>query len=416
MPDSRLVFCVAVLALAAPGRLRAVQEEKGSSLKKGLVLYRQNQLAAALPLFEQAVIADSTNPTTLAWLAETLRRLEKGERAVTVARRALKLSPCHAFAHTVIGTAYNPQFGIGLDNYDSVWVHLNRAVDCDPDDGNAWVNIWSESLRRGDQRIEQQLLGRLIDSKFLSRTALSYGRWILRDLPPNALLVSNGDLDTYPPLALQLKEGLRRDIVVVNAGMLNLWWYVLLMHARHGLPLPPDSAALATRPMCGTGGADTLCLGQLVQLEWRRHAADGRLRRPLAVMWADMLPPGPGVLVQTGPVVVVHGSAGSAIDTAATWKSLRAVDGRDFADPDVTAADRSAVRLASASHRGMPLHVVWIAVVYGGALADAERLFDAQQVLEWLRRFARDARLDTPQTQELIDDYARALELAGREP
>jgi hypothetical protein len=416
MPNSRVVLGAALLALAAPGRLLAVQEEKGGSLKQALLLYRQNQLAAALPFFEAAVTADSANPTTLAWLAETLRRLEQGERAVTVARRALKLSPCHAFAHAVIGTAYNPQFGIGLDNYDSVWVHLKRAVECDPDDGNAWLNIWGESLRRGDQRIEQQALGRLIDSKFLSRTALSYNRWILRDLPPNALLLSNGDLDTYPALALQLKEGVRRDVVVANAGMLNLWWYVLLLHARFGLPLPPDSAALATRPMCGTGGADTVCLGQLVQLEWRRQAADGRLRRPLAVMWADMVPPGPGVLVQTGAVVMVHGTARSTLDTAATWRSLRGVDGRDFADPGVTAADRSAVRLASDAQRGMPLHVAWIAVLYGEALVDAERLFEAQQVLEWVRRFARDAALDTPQTQTLIDNYVRALESAGREP
>lgn len=36
--------------------------------------------------------------------------------------------------------------------------------------------------------------------------------------------------------------------------------------------------------------------------------------------------------------------------------------------------------------------------------------------LEWVRRFARDAALDTPQTQTLIDNYARALESAGREP
>src|SRR6266436_3440546 len=129
LADLRRVVGAGILALTARGSLHALQQPKQSSLKDALILYRQNRLAEALPLFDKAVTEDSTNPTTIAWQAETLRRLERYNLAVTQARRALTLSPCNAFAHEVLAAAYNPQYGVTEGNYDSVWVHLRRAMD-----------------------------------------------------------------------------------------------------------------------------------------------------------------------------------------------------------------------------------------------------------------------------------------------
>jgi len=416
MADLRRVVGAGILALTAVGSLHALQQSKQSSLKDALILYRQNRLAEALPLFDKAVTEDSTNPTTIAWQAETLRRLERYNLAVTQARRALTLSPCNAFAHEVLAAAYNPQHGVTEGNYDSVWVHLRRAVDCDPEDGNGWLNIWSEAMRRADRATEERALRRLAETGFLSRTAFSYNRWLLRDLPPNAVALSNGDLDTYPALSPQLTQGLRRDVAVVNLPMLNLWWYVLLLHERYGLPLPPDSSTLATRPMCGSGGADTVCLSRLVLIEWRRRAVDGRLGRPFAAFEDDMFPPGPGVFVRIGPLAVLRDTSPSFVDTTAIARSLRGIEGRDFADPGTTLMDRSAIRVASVAQKGMALHVAWVADLYGRELLRARRLREARDVLAWLRRFARNAELDTGQARDLIETYAQDLEAAGREP
>ncbi|HZF25094.1 MAG TPA: hypothetical protein VEZ88_02445 [Steroidobacteraceae bacterium] len=416
MADARSLLCAGLFAVAAGASLHAMQQSKDGALNAALVFYRQNRLEEALTLFEQAATEDSTSPTTIAWFAETLRRLERVNPAVVQARRALALAPCHAFAHIVIGTAYNPQYRMGLDDYDSVWVHLRRAVDCDPNDGNGWLNIWGESLRLGDRQIEEKSLRRLIDTKFLSRTTLSYNRWLLRDLPENTVVVSNGDLDTYPALALQLTEGRRRDVVVVNLPMLHLWWYVQLVHARYGLPFPADSAMLASRPMCGTGGGDTVCLGNLVLGEWRRLAAEGKLPRPLAVPWENMMPRGPGIFVRTGPLLLLKPTAESSVDTAGVRRSLRGIEGRDFADPIVTPTDRSAVRIASASEKGMQLHLAWIAVIYGEELIRAHRLEDARDILEWVRRFAQDGALDNEASRSLVDKYSHELDAAEREP
>ena len=82
----------------------------------------------------------------------------------------------------------------------------------------------------------------------------------------------------------------------------------------------------------------------------------------------------------------------------------------------MTPTDRSAVRIASASEKGMQLHLAWIAVIYGEELIRAHRLEDARDILEWVRRFAQDAALDNEASRSLVDKYSHELDAAEREP
>jgi len=55
--------------------------------------------------------------------------------------------------------------------------------------------------------------------------AYDYASNILATLPENSIVITSGDNDTFPLLYLQGAENIRRDVTVVNYGLLNTAWF-----------------------------------------------------------------------------------------------------------------------------------------------------------------------------------------------
>ncbi len=68
--------------------------------------------------------------------------------------------------------------------------------------------------------------------------AIDFARNALTCLPPNAIVFSGGDNDTYPLLYAQTAEGLRPDVDILNFYLLNTPWYLQqLLKRRPDFPL-----------------------------------------------------------------------------------------------------------------------------------------------------------------------------------
>jgi hypothetical protein len=59
-----------------------------------------------------------------------------------------------------------------------------------------------------------------------------FGKNLLDTLPPDAIVFTNGDNDTWPPWYLQIAEGYRPDVTVINLPLLNTSWFVSQVMAR----------------------------------------------------------------------------------------------------------------------------------------------------------------------------------------
>ena len=68
--------------------------------------------------------------------------------------------------------------------------------------------------------------------------AIDFARNALNCLPPNAIVFTGGDNDTYPLLYAQIAEGVRPDVDILNFYLLNTPWYLQqLLKRRSDFPL-----------------------------------------------------------------------------------------------------------------------------------------------------------------------------------
>jgi tetratricopeptide (TPR) repeat protein len=386
-----LVVGAVVMIASLPGCTRV----KEATLERGVDLFLANNLEEAVKILEASVALMPGDPGPHAWYAECLRRLGRHDDAADQAYKALRLDSGHAFAHTVLADVFNPQYSTWpRADADSTWFHLREAVKNDPADGNAWSSLWVFSMRRGEQHMERRAAEKMIDSGFLTKPLLEYNRWQMSYLPENAIVLTNGDMDTYPAVALQHKEGLRPDVLVVNLSLLNLGWYARMLADRHSIPMPVEPGELESLHAYRDeeGGLVTPAM-QIVQ-GWVEMQPGGGLGQPLcaAVTVAD--PEGISGecerMVFCGPYFEITASTvESKTDLDRLAKSLEGLSPADFEGPFVSAGDRSPVRRAATDR--IATNVTAAMLRYAIALAGSGRWTEAAEELAMAEAF--DARI-----------------------
>jgi len=73
--------------------------------------------------------------------------------------------------------------------------------------------------------------------------------------PPNAILFTNGDNDTFPLWYLQEVEGVRTDVRIVNLSLLNTDWYIAQLKYQSSNEAPPVPISISDEVFMGEKSA-----------------------------------------------------------------------------------------------------------------------------------------------------------------
>lgn len=229
----------------------------------------------AVRRYAELALAESPPGVAHAGLARALHAADsRVPLALAPAEAALSSFPCQADAlrasrdqHDVEQSAWP-----GADDAAGA-AYSRRLIECHPASGEAWhAEAWFAHLR-GDAAATRAALERADSLRFYTPALRALGEWILGQLPPRALYVTTGALD-YLPMLLAQARGVRPDVVILNARLLDRPAYVRRARDDHGLPLPVEDA-----------GLDSIArtpwdLWVAVASHWRAESRAGRLGRP----------------------------------------------------------------------------------------------------------------------------------------
>ncbi|WP_143815435.1 tetratricopeptide repeat protein [Longibacter salinarum] len=369
---------------------------EAATLRDSLRLCRTGDLADARPWLQQWVNRHPDDATGHAWFARALFRDGKPREAASQANRAVKTSGCNSFAYTTRGDVTNPQFVLESErSADAVWRDYQQAVTCNPDAGIAWISMWPLATQRGDADAAHRAIQRIHELDFFPGPVQTLARWMFATVPPDALLLTNGDADTYPLLGLQQVDGRRTDIAVVNASLLNLPAYVEYVSGQYDLPLPMASDSLrAFRPYAEEDG-DVITLSKAVVKAWYDMQATGKLTRPVVgapTLTAstfdglhDLQTTSIGAYTHTDP------DTPPLRDASRITQSFLSLDASDFEGPVASHLDMSCIRQSST---GLRTVILYYAVSYADVMIEQDRPLPARQILNWVDRLRPDLDLE----------------------
>jgi hypothetical protein len=381
----------AVIVLAMTARLLPAQQPV---TERAFKAYFANNTDSAVTLFSIAVREHPGDASLHAWLAEAALRSRNPAEALAPADDALRLDPCNAQAHLVRASLFMPRYAPrGRADNDSTWAHLMEAVNSDSSDGNVWSYVWKYAIIRGDSAAESRALRALVATGFLTRPQITFAEWLLRSLPPRAVLLTGGDIDTYAPLAAQVAMGVRPDVAVLNIVMLTASWYSSPMLARHELHFDPRLVVDSTRTDA-----------QKIVTWLRQGVVTGALGRPVAFALTapiDTIAHGSGLQL-AGPYWLVVRPGVPRTDSAKIADSLRNADALDWRGPPVSSSDRSP---AHRLFEPPPALTVSRVALLDNALAVQRNRDLARNREQWISIFLRRAGVDSPTIDHTIHAF-----------
>lgn len=129
-----------------------------------------------------------------------------------------------------------PLTGFGREKSDEVLHYLQKAVELDPNYGNAYYFIGTEYGARARDEMQRGNVGGVIQEFRQGKQAGGYPDWLiefgrntLRSCNRDAILFTGGDAGTNSIQYLQWVEGYRTDVTVIPGAFLDRPWFVAFL-------------------------------------------------------------------------------------------------------------------------------------------------------------------------------------------
>jgi tetratricopeptide (TPR) repeat protein len=377
-------FFSAVMFVIALG---SCSDDSGDSFEKHVALFEQNKLEEALPLFKEHINNHPNDSRAYPWLAETYRRLGRKSEAVETAYKALELDTCNSFAHTVLAAAINRLPEQGED--DTTWIHINKALQCDSTNGNAWAYLYVEAMLRSKFDLMQLSARKLKETGFLTKAVMAYGKWMMRTLPENSIIITNGDMDTYPLLALQAADNYRTDVAVVEKEWLGLKQYLSYLEDKYGLNLPTKEKEIDILFESKPFPENMRLVSESVFSKWLEMSSEGSFSRPIALAVTvdeNFYPNVKEKLQYTGPFLLYKSDAESdSIDILGIRNSIAGIRIEDFSGSWVSEMDYSPIRIIYTKR--LAGNITHMALEYAEELLKTGNFNRAEVILKWAEKF-----------------------------
>jgi tetratricopeptide (TPR) repeat protein len=163
------------------------------------------------------------------------------EAALNAARRAFRVDSDDPKALTF----FAKMLAVYKGDEKKALVLLERCLGLAPDYEDALIMLATTYMRRGKFNKSEEIFKTLFSQRVIPRPLQDYAYNMLVGLPPDAVLITNGDNDTFPPLALQAGMDFRKDVVIINRSLLNLKAYAEAVFKSHPRirpkgPIEPD--------------------------------------------------------------------------------------------------------------------------------------------------------------------------------
>lgn len=122
----------------------------------------------------------------------------------------------------------------GSDNLEGRQL-MERAAALDPNYMDPWYGLVVEYLANGDRENADAALRRLLNGRAVGDEIMDFCFNMIASMDSNAIVITNGDNDTYPGWILSRIIRFRPDVNIVNRSLLNTDWYPSLI-VKEGVP------------------------------------------------------------------------------------------------------------------------------------------------------------------------------------